>query len=151
MSIFLTKLGAVGFDNFPENHIVLTMRDGSTSYGTLVERPALEIPFWMYSHEVHPMLYFIFVRIADRHFASVLNKKLVLPDHDPAQNDPMKAQINIGNSQFYLAESFEVYNVKDHVHCSAYGNFPGNFPPNNHIYLTIPRNNVYSSVLNCHL
>lgn len=142
---FLQKLFAAGFTNSLTNHIVVTMRDGSTSYGTLVERPALEIPFWMYCDEMHPTLYFIFIRIADRHFATVLNKKLV--DNDLAENGPMDVQINIGNGQCYSAESFQAYNVKEHVRCSAYGNFPGNFPTNNHIYVSVPRDQVYSSVL----
>lgn len=147
---FFTKLGAGEFVNCPENHLVVTMRDGSTFDGTLVKRPELQVPFWMYHNGMRALHYFVFVRLADHHFTSMLNKQHVLPDHDPAQHGPTSVKINIKDCLFYSTNFFQVYNVKEHDHRSANDTFHGNFPLNYHIYLAVPENYVYSAALQHH-
>lgn len=127
------------------------MRDGCTFDGPLVKFPESKIPFWMYRGGENPVVHLVFLRIGDRQFVSMLQTLHVFTDHDPTHHGrPMSVQINIGNTQFYSANFFQVYNVNEHDHQDANENSPGNFPPNNHIYIIVPRGHVYSSSLHYH-
>lgn len=129
------------------------MRDGSTYYGNIHEYPNQNVPFWLRPQEESPLGLFIFIRTArNQHFASSLIPLHLQPNHNPIQHGPTNILMRIENNQFYAANNFHVYPVEEHEHESTYKDIiPGDFPANNHIYLAVPYDNVYSSVLQDHV
>lgn len=127
------------------------MQENSTFYGILVEVNELSIPPWLTPEEGdadHNFSY-LFIRIANCNFFSFLRGQRVLPGFNSAVHGPRSVKMNIRHGQFYTADLFEVYHVEEHNHQSAneQNNFPGDFPLNDHIYITMHLGNVYSSPL----
>lgn len=129
--------------------MVLTMLDGCIHDGHIVKEPYDYIPIWLYRNFDDPGIRNPFMRIGNRHFASILGPPNALFNHDPARHTPGNVQMKT-DGQFYSADSFHVYNVQAHAHRSASESVQGIVPLDNHIYLAVPGDNVYTAALRHH-
>lgn len=127
--------------------MVLTLHDGCICHGHITGRSRNEIPVWLHYNAEHPDFHMVFIRMNKSHFVATLNLPHVLFTHDPANHNPMNVQMNIENGQYYSANSFQAYNVSQHNHHDGNEYFPGDFPLDNHIYVAVPEDKVYSAVL----
>lgn len=144
----LTKLGADGYPNFPANRMSIRMHNGCISDGNILGFAPNHIEMWLHDNGVHPNDdYNIFIRRAECHFVGFSNGPYAIFQHDPARHTPRIAQINIGNGEYYLADSFQVYNISQHHHHNGSKDNPSDFPPDNHIYVAVPGDKVYSAPL----
>lgn len=149
---FCYKSDADGIHNLLPNQFLLKMQDNFTFNGFLAPKCAIHIPSWMRPDAEEPDNHYLFLRIANRHFVAFLRWLEPLRRFNSTVNGPRSLMVNIKDGQFYTANSFRVYDVQNHNHRSGIErlNFPGDFPPNDHVYVKFRSGPVYSSPIRYH-
>lgn len=120
------------------------MTDNSTFRGELIYY-SWRIPDWMQPGGAERTSnYHAFMRMPfNINFKSELFPLHPLPGHDPSVHGPTYAEIRVERNYYYTASKFQLYPVNVFHLAERH-----NFPPINHIYITMPGGPVYSALLN---
>lgn len=135
-----------------KNQLRVTMLDGSIYRGTIQHYPHGYVPFWLRCDENPVSVHFAYIRTAtNQSYALNLISDYLLPTHVPVIHGPKSVWMRLENNEYYAANNFNVYPIHEHNHFCLSRRDPGNLPENNHIYISVPHDQVYRSLLQGHM
>lgn len=142
----LTKLEARGFPDVAPDHVVAKFIGDVVIEGALEGSTKTSVPYWMQPESRKPYCYEAFIRTENNdHFMSRLNTLVVFSRHHDSHNathGSTYAEIRL-DGEHLTAKAFQLHERPPFY----YRWYTGNFPCNNHIYITLPNGVIYASEL----